>query len=158
MLSDTCTISIHLAYMMLAYVIASIIYLLLTKKIGTPFRDAYKKYDDELDYEIDGLGEWSGDIDFIDKGLREYQQEAVIAYQKYRIGIVQLPTRTGKTRSGRRFRGVVRNVNKSMKRVMKSLTPKKDSKKLRKQRSNKGVKRGARTGKTRSGRRFRPRA
>ena len=46
MLSDTCTISIHLAYMMLAYVIASIIYLLLTKKIGTPFRDAYKKYDE----------------------------------------------------------------------------------------------------------------
>jgi|SaaInlStandDraft_2_1057019.scaffolds.fasta_scaffold208983_2 hypothetical protein len=71
---------------------------------------------------------------------------------------VKRGSRTGKTRSGRRFRGVVRNVNKSMKRVMKSLTPKKDSKKLRKQRSNKGVKRGARTGKTRSGRRFRPRA
>jgi len=32
------------------------------------------------------------------------------------------------------------------------------SKKVRKQRSNKGVKRGSRTGKTRSGRRFRPTA
>ncbi len=62
---------------------------------------------------------------------------------------------SGKTRSGRRFKGV---VNKSMKRIMKSLTPKKESKKVRKQRSNKGVKRGPRTGKTRSGRRFRQRA
>ena len=68
---------------------------------------------------------------------------------------VKRGSRTGKTRSGRRFRGV---VNKSMKRVMKSLTPKKDSKKLRKQRSNKGVKRGSRNGKTRTGRRFRQRA
>lgn len=71
---------------------------------------------------------------------------------------VRRGSRTGKTRSGRRFRGVVKSVNKSMKRVMKSLTPKKESKKVRKQRSNKGVKRGSRTGKTRSGRRFRPTA
>jgi hypothetical protein len=58
--------------------------------------------------------------------------------------------RSGKTRSGRRFRGVVRSARRS---VMRSVTPK-----VRKQRSNKGKKRapyGKRTGKTRSGRRFR---
>ena len=50
--------------------------------------------------------------------------------------------RTGRTRSGRRFRQV------SAKRTVR---------RTRKQRSNKGVKRGPRTGRTRSGRRFRGR-
>ena len=50
--------------------------------------------------------------------------------------------RTGRTRSGRRFRAVA---------------TKRTVRKTRKQRSNKGVKRGPRTGRTRSGRRFRGR-
>lgn len=63
---------------------------------------------------------------------------------------VKRGARTGKTRSGARFRGVVRSARRS---IMRSVTPR-----VRKQRSNKGIKRGSyvrRTGKTRSGRRFR---
>ena len=62
--------------------------------------------------------------------------------------------RSGKTRSGRRFRGVVSvSNNRAIRSVMRE-----ESRKVRKQRSNKGKKRGPygpRTGKTRSGRRFR---
>ena len=57
--------------------------------------------------------------------------------------------RTGRTRSGRRFRPVA--AKRTARRVVR---------KTRKQRSNKGVKRGPygkRTGRTRSGRRFRGR-
>lgn len=71
--------------------------------------------------------------------------------QRSNKGVKRGP-RTGKTRSGRRFRGVTRLNSASVRRVLNS-TPKK-----RKQRSNKGKKRrpyGPRTGKTRSGRRFR---
>ena len=35
-----CTISIHLAYGMLIYIISSIFYLLKTRSIGTPFYDS----------------------------------------------------------------------------------------------------------------------
>jgi len=40
MLTDKCLISKYLAYGMLAYTFASIFYLLLTRNIGTPFRDS----------------------------------------------------------------------------------------------------------------------
>ena len=60
--------------------------------------------------------------------------------------------RTGRTRSGRRFRHV------AAKRTVRRSTSNKTVRRTRKQRSNKGVKRGPygkRTGRTRSGRRFR---
>lgn len=64
--------------------------------------------------------------------------------QRSNKGVSRGP-RTGKTRSGTRFRSVKRSNNKVVRRS-------------RKQRSNKGVKRGSygkRTGKTRSGKKFR---
>lgn len=39
-ISDKCKISKFLAYGMMAYTFASIFYLLLTRNIGTPFRDS----------------------------------------------------------------------------------------------------------------------
>ena len=48
MLTDTCTMSIHLAYLMLCYVLASIYYLYLTKNIGTPLKDSYTKKQKEI--------------------------------------------------------------------------------------------------------------
>ena len=63
---------------------------------------------------------------------------------------VKRGSRTGKTRSGRRFRPTVASQKRSASnRVVR---------RVRKQRSNKGVRRGPygpRTGRTRSGRRFR---
>lgn len=59
--------------------------------------------------------------------------------------------RSGVTRSGKRFRGTAKKVNKKNN---KNVRPKK----TRKVRSNKGMKRGPygpRSGKTRSGRKFR---
>ena len=62
--------------------------------------------------------------------------------------------RSGKTRSGRRDRGVVSvSNNRALRSVLRE-----ESRKVRKQRSNKGKRRGPygpRTGRTRSGRRFR---
>jgi len=37
---STCRISTNLAYGMLIYIFASILYLLITRKIGTPFNDS----------------------------------------------------------------------------------------------------------------------
>ena len=39
-----CKVSIVLAYFASIYIIASIIYLLITKSLGTPFNDAIQKY------------------------------------------------------------------------------------------------------------------
>ena len=73
--------------------------------------------------------------------------------QRSNKGVKRGP-RSGKTRSGRRFRGVVSvSNNRALRSVMRE-----ESRRVRKQRSNKGVKRGPygpRSGKTRSGRRFR---
>ena len=43
MFGDTCKMSIHLAHLMLCYVLASIYYLVLTKNIGTPLKNSYTK-------------------------------------------------------------------------------------------------------------------
>jgi hypothetical protein len=73
--------------------------------------------------------------------------------QRSNKGVKRGP-RTGKTRSGRRYRGVLEvSNNRAMRSVMRPESPR-----VRKQRSNKGKKRkpyGKRTGKTRSGRKFR---
>ena len=39
-----CKVSIILAYFAAIYIMASIIYLLITRSYGTPFNDAVKKY------------------------------------------------------------------------------------------------------------------
>ena len=41
-----CKLPIILAYSMLTYIIASIVYLLVTLNYGTPFKDELKKYPD----------------------------------------------------------------------------------------------------------------
>lgn len=73
--------------------------------------------------------------------------------QRSNKGVKRGP-RSGKTRSGRRFRGVVSvSNNRALRSVMRE-----ESRRVRKQRSNKGKRRGPygpRTGRTRSGRRFR---
>ena len=43
-----CTISIYLAYIALVYILASIFYLIFTRKIGTPFMDAVNENYPEL--------------------------------------------------------------------------------------------------------------
>ena len=40
MFEEKCTISKYLAYAMLAYTFASIYYMVMTRNIGTPFRDS----------------------------------------------------------------------------------------------------------------------
>ena len=40
MFKQKCTISLYLAYAMLAYTFASIYYMVMTRNIGTPFRDS----------------------------------------------------------------------------------------------------------------------
>lgn len=41
---EICKISIILSYLASTYVIASIIYMLVTRTFGTPFKDALEKY------------------------------------------------------------------------------------------------------------------
>jgi hypothetical protein len=88
--------------------------------------------------------------------------------QRSNKGVSRGP-RTGKTRSGTRFRSVkrrsnnkvVRSNNKVVRRSNNKVVRRSNNKvvrRSRKQRSNKGVKRGSygkRTGKTRSGKKFR---
>ena len=67
--------------------------------------------------------------------------------------------RTGKTRSGRRFRPTVASQKRSARRSASNRSASnRVVRRVRKQRSNKGVRRGPygpRTGRTRSGKRFR---
>ena len=81
------------------------------------------------------------------KRLKPYVKKTTVRKQRSNKGKARGP-RTGKTRSGKRFRGlnpvVVQNVSAQV-----------PVKKVRKTRSNKGKKRGPRTGVTRSGKRFR---
>jgi len=82
--------------------------------------------------------------------------------QRSNKGVKRTPygTRSGKTRSGKSFRGVTKrnNVNKVNKVNKVNNVNNNKSVRTRKQRSNKGVKRtpyGKRSGKTRSGKKFR---
>ena len=45
---NLCKISIYLAYLSCAYIISSCMYLIGTKFVGTPFKDAIKEYPELL--------------------------------------------------------------------------------------------------------------
>ncbi len=39
-----CTVSVLLAYLASVYILASVFYILVTRQLGTPFKNAIKKY------------------------------------------------------------------------------------------------------------------
>ena len=43
-LTDKCKVPVAFAYMTLVYIIASLVYLIVTMNYGTPFKDNLKKY------------------------------------------------------------------------------------------------------------------